>query len=251
VNTLNAHCEKAVPFCFTIDSAIVDDLIVGMLCGEDEDERGRSSVIPSFFEKGCEGRVYNVTVRKAKQFVLCKRIVAAGVSFHATSRIMCDVADVTGASQVSVGNSDLKVADYIRSTVAFVLQTISDVLCSCWSFSVAFDVATAHTTSYFDIRVRAYFTGEIQNLYVIAIPMYESHTGEYMFQIFKRIFNVLELSWARKLVGATTDGASNMTGSHRGAVIFIERAFFPGFYRAWCGLPQLDLVVQHAVSTLL
>jgi hypothetical protein len=86
VNTLNAHCEKVGPFRFTIDAAIVDDLIVGMLCGKDEDERGRSSVIPRFFEKGCEGRVYNVTVRKAKQFVLCRRIVAADVSFHATSR---------------------------------------------------------------------------------------------------------------------------------------------------------------------
>jgi hypothetical protein len=42
-----------------------------------------------------------------------------------------------------------------------------------------------------------------------------------------------------------------MTGSHRGAVTFIERACLPGFYRAWCGLHQLDLVVQRAVSTLL
>jgi hypothetical protein len=145
----------------------------------------------------------------------------------------------------------LKVADYIRSTVAFVLQTIYDVLRSCWSFAVAFDVAAAHTTSYFDVRVRAYFAGEIQNLHVIAIPMSERHTGEYMFRLFERTFNVLDPSWAKKLVGATTDGASNMTGSHRGAVIFIERACLPGFYRAWCGLHQLDLVVQRAVSTLL
>jgi hypothetical protein len=66
VNTLNAHCEKEGLFFFKVDAAIADELIACMLCGEDEDERGRSSGIPSFFEKGCEGRVSNVTVGKAK-----------------------------------------------------------------------------------------------------------------------------------------------------------------------------------------
>jgi hypothetical protein len=88
LNSLNAHCENVGPFRFTVDAAIAEDLIVGMLCGEDDDWRGRSYGIPSFFEKGREGRVYNVTVRKAKQFVHCRRTVAAGVSFHATSRIL-------------------------------------------------------------------------------------------------------------------------------------------------------------------
>jgi hypothetical protein len=147
------------PFCFTLDAAIADDLVVRMFCGEDEHERGRRSGIPSFFVKGCEGRDYNVTVRNSKQFVLCTRIFAAGLSFHATSRILRDVSDVTGVNQDSRGFSDLKVADYIRSTVAVVLYTISGVLRSCWSFSIDFDVATAHTTSYFDGRVRANFAG--------------------------------------------------------------------------------------------
>jgi hypothetical protein len=48
--------------------------------------------------------------------------------------------------------------------------------------------------------------------------MSERHTGEYVFRLFERIFNVPEPSWATMLVGATTDGARNMTGSHRGAV---------------------------------
>jgi hypothetical protein len=71
--------------------------------------------------------------------------------------------------------------------VALVLQTISDVLRSCWSFSVALDVATAYTTSYFDARVRADFAGEIHSLHVIAISVSEHHTGEHMFRLFERI----------------------------------------------------------------
>jgi hypothetical protein len=107
--------------------------------------------------------------------VLCRIIVAVGVSFHATSRILLDLSDFTWVSQVSLGISDLQFADNSRSTVAFVLLAISDVLRSCWSFSVAFDVATAHKNSYFDVRVRAYFDGEIQNLHVIANPMTMSY----------------------------------------------------------------------------
>jgi hypothetical protein len=89
-----------------VDAAIADDLIVGMLCGEGENER-RSGTL-SFFEKGCEGGVYNVAVQKASKFVLCRRIVAAGVSFHVTSRILRYVSDVTWVSQVSRGISNLK-----------------------------------------------------------------------------------------------------------------------------------------------
>jgi hypothetical protein len=81
----------------------------------------------------------------------------AGVTFHGTSRMLRNESDITGVSQVSLGISDLKVADYFRSTIAFVLQTISDVLHFCWSFCIALDVA--HTTSYIDVRVRAYFAG--------------------------------------------------------------------------------------------
>jgi hypothetical protein len=45
---LSAHVVREGPFCFTVDAAIAEDLIFGMLCGEDEDERGRRCGIPSF-----------------------------------------------------------------------------------------------------------------------------------------------------------------------------------------------------------
>jgi hypothetical protein len=60
--------------------------------------------------------------------VVCRRIFAAGVTFYASSRILRDVSDVMSVVQVPLGTSDLKVANCIRSTVAFVIQTIPDVL---------------------------------------------------------------------------------------------------------------------------
>jgi hypothetical protein len=64
MHTLSAHCAREGPFCFTVDAAIADDLIVAVLCGDDEDERGRRSGIPSISEKGCEGEDH---LREASQ----------------------------------------------------------------------------------------------------------------------------------------------------------------------------------------
>ena len=78
--------------------------------------------------------------------------------------------------------------------------------------------------------------------------MFDRHTGDYMFELFQRLFNVLDPLWKNKVLGVTTDGAGNMTGWHRGAVTQIQNAVLPdGFYRIWCALHQLDIVIQKCV----
>jgi hypothetical protein len=52
LHTLSAHCPREVSFLFTVDAAAADDLLVSMLRGEDEDERGRRYGIPSFSREG-------------------------------------------------------------------------------------------------------------------------------------------------------------------------------------------------------
>jgi hypothetical protein len=119
-----------------------------------------------------------------------------------------------------------------------------------WGYSAAFDCATYHSTSYMDIRVRLFRKDAIVNLHLLALPMFERHSGEYIFDLFDRLLSVLDPAWRKQIVGVTTDGAANMTGSDRGAVSRIEREACQGFYRAWCGLHQLDIAVQRAVSKL-
>ena len=71
-----------------------------------------------------------------------------------------------------------------------------------------------------------------------------------MYELFEKLFKILDPSWKKKLIGVTIDGAANMTGHHWGVVTNIQNSALPeGFYRVWCALHQLDIVVQNSVTT--
>ena len=80
--------------------------------------------------------------------------------------------------------------------------------------------------------------------------MYESHTGYNMFDLTTKILDVLCPNWKDKIIGATTDGASNMTGCHVGMVTQIQQVAKPGFYCIWCAAHQLDLIVQDRFKSM-
>ena len=46
----------------------------------------------------------------------------------------------------------------------------------------------------------------------MALPMFERHAGKYMFDMFVRLFNILNDKWRGKIIGVTTDGAASTTG---------------------------------------
>jgi hypothetical protein len=54
--------------------------------------------------------------------------------------------------------------------------------------------------------------------------MFESHSGEYMFELVKDVFDVIcPTTWRRKLNSMSSDGASAMTGGYQGIVSRIEK----------------------------
>ena len=70
-----------------------------------------------------------------------------------------------------------------------------------------------------------------------------------MYSLFKKLFDILDKKWRKKLIGVTTDGAANTTGRHKGVVTEIQKAAWKeGFYRVWCALYQLDIVVQISIT---
>ena len=75
--------------------------------------------------------------------------------------------------------------------------------------------------------MRVYYQGDIKNIHVIALPMFDRHTGDYMYELFSNLFDILDTLWKSKLVGITTDGARNMTGCHRGVVTRIQNEVLP------------------------
>ena len=114
---------------------------------------------------------------------------------------------------------------------------------SCWDFSIALDGGNKSSISYLDFRLRLVLGYELFNIHLIAAPMYESYTGDNMFALCSKILDVLCSNWKEKIIGVTTDGASNMTGRHVGIVTQIQRVDNDGFYRIWCTAHQFDLVV--------
>ena len=79
----------------------------------------------------------------------------------------------------------------------------------------------------------------------MAIPLFERHSGENMFLVLQRLFDaVFSESWRSRCICVSSDGAKNMTGCLQGLVTRISNECSPGLIRIWCGLHQLDLVMQ-------
>jgi hypothetical protein len=101
-----------------------------------------------------------------------------------------------------------------------------------------------------DVRVRVYHDGELLNLHVLAVPLRERHTGEAMFNACCALLDPLCPSWKSKLLSISTDGDRSMVGAVRGVSTRLELVALPGFIRVWCGVHQLDLVMQKVFKSL-
>jgi len=86
------------------------------------------------------------------------------------------------------------------------LQLLSNILNKAWAFSVANDSSTHYGKSYFDNRIRIHHDGDILNIHAIAIPMFERHTGENMFNLITTFFDIICPTWRTKLIGIGSDG---------------------------------------------
>ena len=71
-----------------------------------------------------------------------------------------------------------------------------------------------------------------------------------MFRLITEFFDALNDNWTSKLIGISSDGASNMTGHHAGVVTRLQRVSLPGCYRVWCAAHQMDLIVQKKILLL-
>ena len=170
----------------------------------------------------------------------------------ATTFIKCIL--ISGLSRI--GNvKDTTAAGYARIVLARNLQLISTILDpknrSCWAFSLANDASTHYGKSYFDNRIRVHINGKLHNLHLVAIPMFEQHTGENMFNLVARVLDVVCRGWRNQMIGVGSDGANAMIGHLQGVVTRIAKeSANTKFYRVWCGLHQLDLVLKHAYTEL-
>jgi hypothetical protein len=178
-------------------------------------------------EEGNASYSYSVIIPKSKTtvFQLSVRYVSCSASFRLASNILSCTYDVLH-NPVLRACSRHDVANYIRVVCAVNLQHIARHLNRAWAFSIALDSATHQSTSYLDVRFRIFMPAfyNIVNLHAIALPMFDWHTGEVMFQMVISFLDVLRPDWKVHLLGVSSDGARNMTGRVSGVVTRLSNA---------------------------
>ena len=243
-----SHSKVTMPIC--VDKQIVEVILDEMLIDDNDEDDCDAPSATKMFELVSEeetGERYETTWTNKLQFDLIVSFVAVGVSFRQAENLLNEAKKQTGLGcigSLSVG----KVTNVVRLVCALNFQTMSCVMQSVWAFSIAVDGGTKCTVPYLDVRARFCVGRKLFNIHVVALPMYNSHTGQNMTDVIIKFFDAIAPDWKQKLISVSTDGASNMTGRHNGVVSLLDRHCLPesgsGIYRVWCGAHQLDLVVQ-------
>ncbi len=99
------------------------------------------------------------------------------------------------------------VANYIRVVCAVNLQRVARHLSHAWAFSIVLDFATHQSTLYLNVHFRIFMPAfyNIVNLHAVALPMFNWHTGEVMFQMVVSFLDVLRPGWKVHLLGVSFD----------------------------------------------
>lgn len=88
--------------------------------------------------------------------------------------------------------------------------------------------------------------GRLRNVHLVSIPIFEPQTGEKMMNLLTKLIDSLYENWKYLIVEISTDGDESMTGRIGAVVTMILALLPPGATCIWCGLHQLDLVMQLA-----
>ena len=81
--------------------------------------------------------------------------------------------------------------------------------------------------------------------------MFTRHTGEQIYLHAKKMLDILCPGWKCIIYSITTDDEKKMTGHFQGNTSRFEQPSLPAFLRIWCGLHQLDLVLQQFYTELM
>src|SRR5688500_8940130 len=108
---------------------------------------------------------------------------------------------------------DTIVAKYACFACTINLQRVATLLEQSWPFSLGMSMSLHMNTDYLDIYMHLHVhSHSLLNLHVVAVPVFEHHTGLAMFWHTSKVFDGLCTNWKPKIIGISTDGESKMTG---------------------------------------
>jgi hypothetical protein len=116
--------------------------------------------------------------------------------------------------------------------------------------SLAGDESTHRGQSFFDLRLRVYYRGDLVNLHFVALPMFERHSAMNIFNLITKFMDAFYSKWRSKLIGVSTDGENTMTGHHAGVVTRLVACAANNMLRIWCTPHQINIVIKAAVEAI-
>ncbi|KAH6577801.1 hypothetical protein BASA60_003877 [Batrachochytrium salamandrivorans] len=215
---------------YRLDKLIVE-VIIGQMLWDPEDIDGLTfdNAMRIFTLDESSGD-YMVTIKTPMAYNLAVKHVGIGISMKQTALALQATKEEANVAKLGAMNQS-KIATFVRVQCAANFQIIANVLRRVWAFALALDASTCQGTSYVDVRVRFVWQRQLYNLHVVSVPFLGSHTGKAQFEMICKLFDVLSPNWKQQLIGASSDGAPNMTGAVSGVITRLEQAALGGFYR--------------------
>jgi hypothetical protein len=121
---------------------------------------------------------------------------------------------------------------------------------SVWAMSLASDGSTHRDQLFFDLHMRVYYCGNLVNLHLVAMPMFERHTTLNIFNMISKFMDALYNKWHTKLIGMSTDNENTMTGRHAGVVTHIVACVKDKVLRMWCVPHQINIIVKASAENI-
>jgi hypothetical protein len=195
--------------------------------------------------------VYTVTIKDCLRFDLAMDYVGIGLSFRQMAAAIQKAKDRTKTAKL-VGLNDCIVGQYTRVLVVVTLQQIAFILDdeSVWAMSLAGDGSTHRDQSFFDLRLRVCYHGDLVNLHLVALPMFQQHSAMNIFNLIAKFMDALYSKWRSKLIGVSTNGENTMTGRHASVVTRLAACAANNVLRIWCTPHQINIVVKAAVEAI-
>jgi hypothetical protein len=102
----------------------------------------------------------------------------------------------------------------MRVLVIVTLQEITTILDdeSVWAMLLVGDKSTHHDQSFFNLRLRVCYRGELVNLHLVVILMFKRHSTLNIFNLISKFMDALYVKWRAKLIGMSSDDNNTMTG---------------------------------------
>ena len=250
VNTIEAHFNGFGTLRFPINKLIIEVIIVDMIFNLDEIEGVARACTLSLFKLVKPDPVDNVNedvpesydlidqeeyvaiIKTAKRFHLLVDTISIDASFRMGSRMLQMFKEHCGIS-VYGGCNDTIASNYYRVACAHSLQIIPDALhrSKVWTFSIALNLSTHRSQSYLNVRARFMVENTIYNVHLLAIPLFQSHTGENMFATTCKLLDALYPLWKEALIAVSSNGDRLMAGRTQGLLTRIDRVTSHGMIR--------------------